>query len=328
LSNICLHINNFARLGGIETTVIDIARSFPQLYHILLTINPDGEDLNFIKHLQNQHVKYMNAEGKITQQMVDAIDPFIIMLHNTQGKDLEGEYPYAWLNKYKTIGCHHMATYPLIPTTMDWFISDWVRAKYKNCESRMKNAFVMPPCIWSAPYINITRPVRIPVVGRIQSGTWGHRGKVSDTYYELLLKLKGCTYFGVGPNSKAIDDRFKVMPIKAGGMAEYLKEIDIFTIWGDTTESWSKVATEAMLSGIPVVARNHGDGLAEQIRKSHGGILVNTEQGFVEAVQKLIDEPELRKQYGLAGKLWALKNATTTTLRNKMLDTFLEWSLN
>jgi hypothetical protein len=250
------------------------------------------------------------------------------MLHNTQGKDLEGVYPYAWLNKYKTIGVHHMATYPLIPTTADWFISDWVKSKYNKCESRLKNAFVMPPCIWSAPYIHIDRPDRIPVVGRIQSNTWAARGKVSNSYYDILGKLKNCTYFLVGPNSKAVDGRYRTAPVKAGGMADYLKEIDIFTIWGDTTESWSKVCTEAMLSGIPVVARNHGDGLAEQIRKSGGGVLVNTENGFVQAVQKLIDDKELRTAMGLIGKRWALKNATTTTLRDKFLDMFLEWSIN
>ncbi|NQT23715.1 glycosyltransferase, partial [candidate division KSB1 bacterium] len=93
-------------------------------------------------------------------------------------------------------------------------------------------------------------------------------------------------------------------------MAKYLEQIDIFTIWGDTTESWSKVATEAMMSGIPVVARDHKDGLSEQLTASGGGFLVTSEAEFIETVQTLIDSPRLRTQIGGRGRVWALRHAS------------------
>ena len=324
--NTILHVNNYARLGGIETTVIDLAKAFPQYFHVLVTLQPNSEDLSFVSYLQNCHIKYMNACGLLTQKLVKEIDPAIIFLHNTQGAHIEGEFPYMWLRKYRVIGVHHMVTSPLIPADYDWFVSDWVRIRYKNCESRIKGtAVTIPPCIDAAPYIRITRPERTPVVGRIQSGTWSSRGKWSDSFYSCLKKLKGCEYLVVG--SPIPDDKMQVRPIKPGGMANYLKDIDIFAIWGDTTESWSKVATEAMMSGIPVVARQHNDGLTEQLKASGVGFLVKTEQEFVEKLQYLIDRPDIREVAGRKGREWALKNCSLNRLQRHFAGMFLEWAL-
>jgi len=325
--NTVLHINNYARLGGIETTVIDFVKAFPQLFHVLLTVNSGGEDLGFIRYLQNQHVKYMNAGDMVTKEMVKDIDPFVIMLHNTKGSSLEGGWPFEWLRRYRVIGVHHMVTRPLIPADYDWFVSEWVRRAYSNCERRMKtNAVTMPPCVDVAPYINIKRPVRRPVVGRVQSGTWVSRGKVPPSFYTLLKRLRGCDFSLVGASPSG-DDRFKVRPTKAGGMASFLEGIDIFAIWGDTTESWSKVVTEANLSGIPVVARDHKDGLSEQLRASGGGFLVQSEDEFVEKVQYLIDTPESCKTIGELGKRWCMRNASLTRLRTQFMDMFLDWAV-
>ena len=324
--NTILHINNYARLGGIETTVIDMATAFPQFFHVLLTINPNSEDLGFVSFLQNSHIKYMNAGGKVTEKLVKEINPAIIFLHNTKGADLEGEYPFMWLRKYRVIGVHHMATSQLIPADYDWFVSKWIRDKYKKCETRIKDRGVtMPPCVNAAQYIRITRPERKPVVGRIQSGTWSARGKWSDSFYSSLKKLRGCEYLLAGSPIK--DDKFQVQPIRPGGMANYLKAIDIFAIWGDTTESWSKVVTEAFLSGLPVVARDHKDGLAEQMRASGCGFLVNTETEFVEKLQMLIDRPDIRESAGVVGRKWALKHASLDRLKRQFSDMFLEWSI-
>jgi len=324
--NIVLHVNNYAKLGGIETTVIDIAHAFPQFHHVLLTVNPNGEDLSFVRFAQNQHLEYMNACGKITKSLLAEINPGIVFLHNTKGDDLEGEFPYMWLRKYRVIGAHHMVTSPLIPADFDWFVSDWVRVRYSNCENRMKDrAVTLPPCINTAPYMSLCRIDRKPVVGRVQSGTWSARGKWPGSFYTMLRKLKGCDYFLVG--SPTQESWFRSAPIKAGGMPAYLKEIDIFVIWGDTTESWSKAATEAMASGIPVVAKDNNDGLAEQLRASGVGFLVKTEEEFVDKVQYLIEHPEIRQMCGEKGREWVQKYASMNRFKKVFADMFLEWSV-
>ncbi len=327
-----VHVNNFCILGGIESLVIDFARTFPQYQHTLVTIQSGCEDLNFAAHLRDQGIRYMNADGKITKAMINELDPAIVMLHNTRGEHLEGEWPFAWLGEgRKVIGVHHARTWPLVAADQDWFVSDYVRKPYAKCEARM-NAFTMPPCVWDAPYADMERPSRIPVVGRIQSGTNLRKGKVPPQFFDLLDQVQECEFFVVTSNTLANDnknrERYRFAPIKPGAMAGYLKEIDIFAIWGDTTETWSRVVTEANLSGIPVVARNHNDGLAEQLRKSNGGMLVDTEEEFVETLNVMVEDKILRRTHGLLGKEWCLKNASTAVLQDRFMETFLDWSLD
>ncbi len=329
---IIAHCNNWMILGGIESMVMDFARIFPQYQHVLVTINTKCENLDFAKYIQGQGIRYMNADGKLTRAIVDEIDPAMILLHNTRGEHIEGEWPFAWLRECRrVIGVHHASTWPLVSADQDWFVSDYVRKYYEKCESRM-NAFTMPPCVLEDAYLGIERNGRMPVVGRIQSGTNLSKGKVPPEFFDLLERVEGCEFFIVSGNglAKAQNgrERFRFAPIKPGAMAGYLKEVDIFALWGQTKETWSRVVTEANLSGIPVVARNHNDGLAEQINKSGGGILVDTQEDFVDMIQMFVDDPIKRRSIGAMGQKWCLENASSITMKERFLETFLEWSLD
>ncbi len=332
MNNRILHCNNWAILGGIESLVMDFAGTFPQYQHTLVTIQPGCGDLSFVAYLQNQGIRYMNAEGKLTKSIIDEIDPAIVMLHNTRGEHIEGEWPFAWLREgRRVIGVHHASTWPLVSADMDWFVSDYVRKYYEKCEPRMK-AFTMPPCVCEDAYLGIERNGRTPVIGRIQSGTNLRKGKVPAQFFDLLEKVEDCDFFVVTSktlaNAHGARNRFRFAPIKPGAMAGYLKEVDVFAIWGDTKETWSRVVTEANLSGIPVVARNHNDGLAEQIKESGGGILVDTEEEFVKTLQRLVNDRDEREGIGALGQNWCLENASSAALKERFLETFLEWSLS
>lgn len=332
MSNRIIHCNNFCILGGIESLVMDMSRLFPQYQHVLLTVNSANEQLDFVRYLQEQGIKYFNADGKVTEAMLEGLDPMIVFLHNTRGECLEGEWPYEWLQRWRVVGVHHASTWPLITADADWFVSDYVRRPYARCESRIKDGFTMPPCIDERPFLEVQRPSRLPVVGRIQSSTGLRHGKVPEKFFELLERVRGCSYFVVTSNgltkSRNGRPRFKFAPIRPGAMPGYLAEVDVFAIWGETSETWSRVVTEANLSGIPVVARDHKDGLTEQLRKSGGGWLVETEDEFVEAVQRLVDDESERRKLGQRGRSWCMENASSKALKDRFLEKFLEWSVN
>ena len=168
-------------------------------------------------------------------------------------------------------------------------------------------------------------------VGRIQSNTNAHLGKFSEDV-GMLKKLKNAEFFlvGDGYDKDNADERFTFAPIKQGKMPNYLSNIDIFYIWGAKrhTESWSRVITEAMLSGIPVVVKNNSDGMAEQVRKSKVGFLVNTEEEFINTIQMLIDNPDLRKVHGELGRKWASENLTIKNLRQNLINKMFEFATN
>jgi glycosyltransferase involved in cell wall biosynthesis len=68
-------------------------------------------------------------------------------------------------------------------------------------------------------------------------------------------------------------------------------------------EPWGRIATEAQVSGIPVLASDRG-GLPEAV--GPGGILLDPEGPFdrwIEALSALWDDPEVLHRYGEAARL-------------------------
>lgn len=293
---------------------MDLSEAFPEFFHILLTLNRSVEDYEYIAHLRNRGVQYMCCGGPpmLSSRALSEIKPFAVFLHNTRGSQVQR----GCLEPYRVIAVHHNVTRPIVKADIDWFVSDYVRSRYDT--DKMPYAFTLPPTVLSTPYLTIRRPDKKPVIGRIQSDTLLHKGKIPGKFFELIKQVKGADSFIAGRDA----------PRKPGATPEYLSRCDIFAIWGDTKESWSRVATEANLSGIPVVARDMADGLAEQLRKSEGGILVQTEEEFVSVLQTLVDNKEMREAIGRQGKVWCMKNATLMPIRNALIDHFLKWSID
>ncbi len=168
------------------------------------------------------------------------------------------------------------------------------------------------------------------MIGRIQSNTNHVFGKFSEDV-KMLKKLKNAKFFlvGTGYEEEKANKRFTFASIKIGKMPEYLSKLDIFYIWGghNHVESWSRVVSEAMMSGLPVVVKDNKDGLAEQAKKSKACFLVNTEKEFVKTMQKLIDNPKLRKKHGELGRKWASKNITIKNLRQNLINEMFEFGV-
>ena len=73
-----------------------------------------------------------------------------------------------------------------------------------------------------------------------------------------------------------------------------------------------------MALGIPTVASNIGN-VSSIIKNMKNGILVNTNDEWLEAFIKLIDNPNLRKKIGLAGRETVIKNYSIDILTKKYL---------
>jgi glycosyltransferase involved in cell wall biosynthesis len=77
---------------------------------------------------------------------------------------------------------------------------------------------------------------------------------------------------------------------------------DIAVMPSTEAESFGLVAVEAMLANKPVIGSNHG-GLTEIVVHEETGYLVepNNDKALYEAIQKLIENSNLRKEYGEKG---------------------------
>jgi glycosyltransferase involved in cell wall biosynthesis len=82
-------------------------------------------------------------------------------------------------------------------------------------------------------------------------------------------------------------------------------------------------AIQYMAMALPVVATNVGMS-PRIIEDGVNGILVETEDEWVAALQRLIDEPELRRRLGAAGRKSVEENYSTWAVRGQYLDVFEE----
>lgn len=330
---ICLHCVNVAWTGGVNGFIMDFAKSFNEFQHHILFLSDHSEDYDLYKALQTQGIRcYYKPE--ITSELIDKINPKIFIIHNPplsmhqkSLKDLN------ILKKIYVVLFHHAKTKLFPNVDLDIFNSQWIANMYKDWGQYIKKSKIVHPAIDGTPYLNIKREYtkkKDVMVGRIQSNTNYVRGKFSEDV-NMLKKLKSANFFlvGTGYEEDKADKRFTFAPIKVGKMPEYLSKLDIFYIWGGNNhvESWSRVVSEAMMSGIPVVVKDNHDGLSEQAIKSKVCFLVNTEKQFIEIMQKLIDNPKLRKKHGELGRKWASENITIKNLRQDLLNEMFEFGV-
>ena len=137
---VILHINNWAKIGGVPCFILDFARTFPEFLHYMCSMNP-GEDDEFVKYLENMGVKYFHAP-KITRDIIERLKPVITVLHNI-GPDKMGEqYPYDIFYDTKVIMLHHNVLKPIknIYITLNWYVSDYIKG------NKMGLCFI-PVCI-------------------------------------------------------------------------------------------------------------------------------------------------------------------------------------
>ncbi len=325
-----LNICSLSWIGGVNSFISDFKKAFPEFQHEVLFTSDINDNYNLYKSLQTQGLRCYYS-NEITEELIDGINPKIICLHNPPNtlypdklKDLK------ILQKYYVVHWHHNKSKLFPYVDLDIFVSQWIANQYKGFEKFIKKSKVVHPCVDAVPYLNIKRDIHgYPVtVGRIQSNTNNLRGKFSEDV-GMLKKLKNAKFFLVGDGYEKTDDkRFTFAPM--GNMVEYLKKIDIFYIWGAKgyVESWSRVVSEAMLSGIPVVIKDMKDGMSEQVKKSKAGFLVNTEEEFINTIQMLIDRPELRKKHGEEGREWARNNVTLKNLRQNLINEMLEFAVS
>lgn len=98
---------------------------------------------------------------------------------------------------------------------------------------------------------------------------------------------------------------------------------DIVVLPSTEAESFGLVAVEAMLAGKPVVASNHG-GPTEIVVNEKTGYLVepNNDKLFFDAIQKLIENPNLRIEFGESGYQRAIQHFSVERYVNGFEELF------
>lgn len=100
-------------------------------------------------------------------------------------------------------------------------------------------------------------------------------------------------------------------------MDEIYRRADILVLTSEY-EGSPNVLLEAMSFSVPAIATNVG-GVAEILNASNGFLLESTDEAtIVGAIKKLILNPDLRAQLGIAGRQYVIQNHSHQNLKNQL----------
>lgn len=119
-----------------------------------------------------------------------------------------------------------------------------------------------------------------------------------------------------------IIEKVAIIPFQEN-IADFWQSIDIAVVPSTEPEPFGLVAVEAMLAKKPVVASNHG-GLSEIVVNNETGLLVEPRNvnELIIALQKLIENEELRKSFGQKGYEKAIKEFSVEHYTKKIEGIF------
>lgn len=124
-----------------------------------------------------------------------------------------------------------------------------------------------------------------------------------------------------------IEDRVKFIGFVPNDLVpQYLSQMDIFVMPSiKESESFGVAALEASAMEIPVVASDIG-GVPEVVEDGKTGILVEPKnvKKLVEAIKKLIEDENLRKKMGKAGRKFVERNYNWTNNAQQMENLYKE----
>ena len=105
---------------------------------------------------------------------------------------------------------------------------------------------------------------------------------------------------------------------------EYLVGYDVFVL-PSYTEGFPLTTLEAMLAGVAVVASDVG-GVSESVIHDETGLLVRPGDvdGLAVALQRLVDDPSLRRRLTDAGRAMVQERFTAPTMARRFEELYLE----
>jgi len=303
-ANVMLHVHNVRRCGGTGNFVYDMARCFPEWSHVALCVNDPGGDPQWINDVSE--VMRSMYSPVLTKEILDEINPRVLVLHATVGARLEGEWPYHWLQdggRRFVIALHHIPTYPLLPADLDVFVSEYVKSKYVPFLDRMKAHLVMPPCMDLVSFA--------PVKGDLFTVTTG--GKHCSELKQLVNELPDWD-FDFSP------------PGRLGALPAYLSQFQVAVIWSGLQETWCRTVTEAMAAGCLTIAHRAG-AIPEQITSGENGYLFENGTELVKILNKVKRDPDQALALAAKGRDWALENAGFGRMKKELYPFLMQAAL-
>lgn len=325
-SRTILHVNNVCYLGGTMLNTLTYVKAYPEFHHVVLYVRDHNTDSEMVALLLKAGAEISHVP-LLTHAAVEAVDPFVIFLKNTNPADVAGDP--KWLMAWPLIHSHHSFVPPI---RCNWriFNSRWLREKYRNRVHGLQSDIrCIGSMIETAPLALIERPAARDrcVVGRVSSNQLvKYPTEALDILNQIHDRTDNADFFVVGAGEYWRDcpEWLKTPAVGSKSAAEFYQDMDVMVYRTDDTyiETWGRVITEAMAAGVAVVAEKKG-GITEQIEHGVSGFLCECDDEFVEYATMLCRDPELRQRIGSEAREWAVREFDVSVLRRRTSDIIL-----
>jgi len=334
VKNVILHTCQVCWLGSVPFFIRDFSRAYPEFHHVMMYLHEWKTHYGAMNDLRLDGLEVCQSKI-LTREIMEYIDPVVLVMHNTPGSNIEGTWPYKWLQEWPAITVHHMKSKPLIPADLDVFVSKEIYNRgFKMCEGRFREKVFCPPCIDTSPYEKIERAPESKrcVVGRLQTDSpRRHPPEVLDIFRAVKQSAPACTFSIVGGAKYYEDTQGLDIEMPAVGSAppeQFYAGFDILVLRNpaEVTDTWSRIVTEGMAAGLPVVSEDRG-GPVEQIDSGENGFLCHTDDEFIECITKLANDPKLRYEMGMRARKKAVREFGLARLRRDTESVVLKASV-
>jgi glycosyltransferase involved in cell wall biosynthesis len=351
MNNVMVHVNNVCWLGGTMLHTLTVCKAYPEFKHVVYYVH---------RGANKQMHALLTEAGVETRLLVNrtlhradiaSLDPALVILNNTSSKFVEGEWPHDWLREWPTIYYHHSPVSPIIPADLDIFNSRHLYKRFENCRERMQAVRFI------GSYINTdefeARRPRRSTDGRVVIGKLASDQKVKfpPVLPRVLERIEdihgpGKVAFEIVGGSKyypKLGERLTVYQAPDFGSSSapdfYARwDVLLYVTTDDYTETWCRVITEAMASGLAIVAENKG-AIPEQIDHGEEGLLIprsvagngvsqedadlHWESAYVTALDDLVYHASARRALGENAREKAVREFSIPAFRRKTIDALM-----
>jgi glycosyltransferase involved in cell wall biosynthesis len=224
--------------------------------------------------------------------------------------------------KILSLDCNHKVVYDSIATMNFWIennfkLTEKSEAVWNGIETKNSKSFTDAELheVRENYFFATNNEIVIALVGRINS--WKGQQLLLQSFKTVIEKHKNIklVYLGSAPPNQTIFETELRNKIKEYNLEsnvilipfqkeieKFWNSIDIAVVPSTEPEPFGMVVIEAMLAKKPVIASNHG-GPTEIVVENETGILFepNNHNSLSDALEKLIQDEQLRKLYGTNG---------------------------
>jgi len=340
MNNVMGHVNNVCWLGGTMLHTLTVCKAYPEFKHIVYYVH-EGADERMYRMLTDAGVETRLLVNKtLRRRDIAADDPAIVILNNTGGKFVEGEWPFDWLREWPLVFFHHGPTHPVFRADLDIFNSRHLyETRFARCRGQMEAVRFVGSYIDTEefrPNVGKWMPDRV-TIGKLARD---QKVKFPPMLARVLESVENAVGFnrvsfemvGASKYWPKLGEKLTVYQAPDFGSspaADFYRRWDIFAYatTDDYTETWGRVITEAMACGLPIVAEKKG-AIPEQIEHGVDGLLVDMQSSnrildFTAHLVHLVKDSKARKVLGDNAREKAVREFSIPALRRKTIDALM-----